>query len=139
MKKSESKPPLSPLARESILSPAKKLAGFFETKSSSSPRLPKSPLDHILQTAGAKTRRLSVFSPPPDRSEEGRIKQLAVPSSRRRRFSEPQGPKLEVLQKLSGAQSKVFPSENVSDAMSNFPKVCGVSHALTFFTVRQIS
>lgn len=71
---------------------------------------------------GNKSRRLSVFSPPSDRSEEGRFKQLGL-VSRQRRFSEPQGPKMEEIRKLSNTRSKIFQPDNIADAMSNFPKV----------------
>lgn len=78
--------------------------------------------DHVLPPHGNRSRRLSVFTPPSDRSEEGRFKQLD-PVSRQRRFSEPQGPKMEALRKLSNVHSKIFQTENIADAMSNFPKV----------------
>lgn len=114
--------PQSPLACEKPL-PSKKLAGSVEAKPSSSPHLlPRSLPKHVALSAGTRIRRLSVFSPPPDHSEEGRFKQLGIPS-KLRRFSEPQGPKMEALRKLSSAQSKIFQPDNISESMSNFPKL----------------
>jgi|SRR6218665_325259 len=78
--------------------------------------------DHVVQPHGNRSRRRSVFTPPSDRSEEGRFKQLGL-VSRHRRFSEPQGPKMDTLRKLSNTHSKVFQLDNIADAMSNFPKV----------------